>query len=69
MLAWLQQPAVTLEAASGFRWERGIAGMCAGRRRGEGGCGTLLHQQSSTFWPTLQAADLTGDGRWDCWRG
>ena len=62
VLARLQHPAVTLEAVSGFRWND-ITGM---RVRAGGAVrvfGAWRSIANPTFWPTLQAADLTGDGR------
>lgn len=62
VLAQLSQPAVRLEAVSAFKWNN-IAGM---RVRAGGAVRVFLAWRSisnPTFWPTLQAADLTGDGR------
>jgi hypothetical protein len=62
VLARLAQPALTLEAMSAFKWND-IAGM----RVRAGGVVVVFPAWRSisnpTFWPTLQAADLTGDGR------
>lgn len=62
VLAQLAQPTVRLEAVNAFKWND-IAGM---RVRAGGAVRVFPAWRSisnPTFWPTLQAADLTGDGR------
>lgn len=62
VLTRLAQPAVTLEAVNAFKWN-GIAGI---RVRAGGAVQVFPAWRSisnPTFWPTLQAADLTGDGK------
>lgn len=62
VLAQVTQPNVTLEAVNAFKWND-IAGM---RVRAGGAVQVFPAWRSisnPTFWPTLQAADLTGDGK------
>ncbi|ANE42517.1 hypothetical protein [Deinococcus puniceus] len=62
VLARLAQPAVTLEGVRAFKWND-----ITGIRVRAGGAVRVFPAWRSignpTFWPTLQAADLTGDGR------
>ncbi|THF70726.1 hypothetical protein E7T06_06215 [Deinococcus sp. Arct2-2] len=62
VLTRLAQPAVTLEAVNAFKWNDIV-----GIRVRAGGAVRVFPAWRSisnpTFWPTLQAADLTGDGK------